>query len=72
MDTTTESRLASDYLLGWREGYEMAAKGHLAANLVLVVLPHEDEALHDRVRQRIREVLRDEGIFEASIVDIIS
>lgn len=77
MDTTTQRSATSDYLRGWREGftegYEVAARGHMAANLVLVMLPDQkDPSLHDRIRERIHEVLRDEGLSEAPVVDIVS
>ena len=73
--STSQQAVDSDYLRGWRDGfgdgYDMAARGQMSANMVLVVLPNEDRTLHDRIRERIHEVLRDEGVPEAPVVDLV-
>ena len=56
---------------GFARGYDLASRGRIGANMVLIVMPREDPLLHDRVRDRIHQVLADEGLLNASVVDLI-
>lgn len=66
----TYAAIEAAYNRGYNRGYEMGARGHFPGNMLVMVLPDADPDLLAQVRERVHQVLVEEGLATSSVMTV--
>ena len=58
------------YGRGFSKGYEMGARGHVPSNMLVMVLPPVHSDVLERVRERVHQMLVEEGLSGATVLTL--